>query len=65
VEFHYCEQQNKGIRELHEKTKSTMRRTVYWEENAWPARKYVDKYEVGQYEPKSENTNTQNYGQIQ
>jgi hypothetical protein len=41
-----------------------MRRKLYWEEKAWPARMYVDKYEAGQHEPKSENTNAQNIGQI-
>jgi hypothetical protein len=59
VEFHYWEQQNKIICELREKMKSTMRRSVYWEVNAWPARTYVDKYEVGHYKPRSENTMAQ------
>jgi hypothetical protein len=39
--------------------------TVHWEQNAWPTRMYINKYEVGHYKPKSENTNAQNYGQIQ
>jgi hypothetical protein len=64
VEYQCREQQHRRIQELHEKTKSTMHGTLYWEEKAWPARTYIDKYEAGQYEPNSENTNAQNIGQI-
>jgi hypothetical protein len=64
VELQYCEQQHKRIQELREKTKSTMRGMLYWDENAWPERTYIDQYEVGHYEPKIENTSTQNIGQI-
>jgi hypothetical protein len=38
--------------------------TMYWEENAWPERTYIDQYEVGHYEPKTENSSAQNIGQI-
>jgi hypothetical protein len=64
VEYQCGEQKRRRIRELCEKTKSTMRGTLYCEENAWPACMYVDKYEAGQNEPKSDNTNVQNIGQI-
>jgi hypothetical protein len=64
VEHEYCEQQCKRIQELREKTKSTMRGALYWEENAWPERMYMDQYELGHYEPKTENTSAQNIGQI-
>jgi hypothetical protein len=60
----YREQQRKRIQELQEKTKSTMRGALYWEEIAWPERTYIDQYKVGHYEPKTENTSTQNIGQI-
>jgi hypothetical protein len=64
VEHEYHEQQRKRIQELREKTKSTMRRTLYWEENAWPERTYIDQYDMGHYQPKTENTSSQNIGQI-
>jgi hypothetical protein len=64
VEYQYREQQHRRIQELREKTKSTMRGMLYWQEKPWPARVYVHKYELGQYEPKSENTNAQNIGQV-
>jgi hypothetical protein len=62
AEYQYHEQQRRRIRELREKTKSTMRGTLFWEEKAWPARTYIDKYEAGQYESTSENANAQNIG---
>jgi hypothetical protein len=62
VEHEYHEQQHKRIQELQEKTKSTMRRTLYWEESAWLERTYIDQYEVGHYEPKTENTTTEDIG---
>jgi hypothetical protein len=62
VEYQYHEQQRRRIQER-EKMKSTMRRTLQWEEKPWPARTYIDKYELDQYEPKSENNNAQNIGQ--
>jgi hypothetical protein len=34
VEHEYQEQQREKIQELREKTKSTMRGTLYWKENA-------------------------------
>jgi hypothetical protein len=46
------------------KTKSTMRGALYWKEHAWPERMYIDQYEVGHYEPKTENSTAQNIGQI-
>jgi hypothetical protein len=53
VEHEYREQQRKRIQELREKTKSPMRGALYWEENAWPERTYIDPYEVGHYEPQN------------
>jgi hypothetical protein len=47
VEHKYREQQRKRIPELCEKTRSTMRGALYWEEIAWPERMYIDQYEVG------------------
>jgi hypothetical protein len=41
-----------------------MRGALYWEENAWPERTYIYQYEMGHYEPKTENTSAQNIGQI-
>jgi hypothetical protein len=41
-----------------------MRGILYWEESAWPERTYIDQYELGLYEPKTENTTAQNIGQI-
>jgi hypothetical protein len=41
-----------------------MRGTLYWKECAWPERMYINQYEVGHYEPKTENTMSQNIGQI-
>jgi hypothetical protein len=49
---------------MREKTNSTMNGTLYWEHKAWTACMYVDKYEAGQYETKSENTNEKDIGQI-
>jgi hypothetical protein len=64
VEQKYQEHQRERIQELSEKTKSTMRGTLYWKEAAWPERTYISQYEVGHYEPKTENTTAQNIGQI-
>jgi hypothetical protein len=41
-----------------------MRGTLYWKENACPERTYINQYEIGHYEPKTENTTAQNIGQI-
>jgi hypothetical protein len=41
-----------------------MRGALYWEENAWPQRTYIDQYKVGHYEPKTESSSAQNIGQI-
>jgi hypothetical protein len=38
--------------------------TLYWRESAWPERTYIDQYEVGHYEPKTENTAALNIGQV-
>jgi hypothetical protein len=64
VEHEYREQQRKRIQELREKTKSTMRGALYWKENAWPERAYIDQYQVGHYKPKTENNSAQSIGQI-
>jgi hypothetical protein len=64
VEHEYQERQREGIQELREKTKSTMRGALYWKAAAWPERTYVNQYEIGHYEPKSENSTAQNMGQI-
>jgi hypothetical protein len=64
VEHEYYEQQHQRIQELREKTKATMRGALYWKEHAWPERTYIDQYEVGHYEPKTENTSEQNIRQI-
>jgi hypothetical protein len=34
------------------------------EQIAWPERTYIDQYEVGHYEPKTENTSAQNIVKI-
>jgi hypothetical protein len=52
VEYQYPEQQRRRIRELHEKTKSTMRGTLYWKEKAWPARTYIDTTSLASMSPK-------------
>jgi hypothetical protein len=41
-----------------------MRGTLYWKENAWLERTYIDQYEIGHYEPKTENSTAQNIGKI-
>jgi hypothetical protein len=41
-----------------------MRGTLYRKDNAWPERTYINQYEIGHYEPKTENTTAQNIGQI-
>jgi hypothetical protein len=64
VEHEHREQQRQRIQELREKTKATMRRALYWKEHAWPERTYIDQYEVGRYQPKTENTAAQNIVQI-
>jgi hypothetical protein len=64
VEHEYQEYQCEKIQELRQKTKSTMRGTLYWKESAWPERKYINQYKVGHYEPKTENTTAQNIVQI-
>jgi hypothetical protein len=46
VEHEYREQQRKRIQELCEKTKSTMRRALYWEENDWPELTCISQYEA-------------------
>jgi hypothetical protein len=64
VEHEYQEHQCEKIQELREKTNSTMRGTLHWKEGAWPERTYINQYEVGHYEPKTENTMAQNIGQF-
>jgi hypothetical protein len=64
VEHEYQETQREKIKELREKTKSTMRGTLYWKKSACTERTYINQYEVGHYEPKTENTSGQNIGQI-
>jgi hypothetical protein len=41
-----------------------MRGALYWKEHAWPDCTYIDQYEVGRYQPKTESTAAQNIGQI-
>jgi hypothetical protein len=41
-----------------------MRGALYWKEHSWPERTYIDQYEVGHYEPNTENNSAQNIGQI-
>jgi hypothetical protein len=50
VEHEYREQQRERIQELCEQTKSTMHGALYWKEHAWPERTYIDQYEVGRYQ---------------
>jgi hypothetical protein len=64
VEYQYREYHRNRMRELSEETNTTMRVTLYWEQQAWPTRAYIDKYEVGQWEPNSENTQVQNIAQV-
>jgi hypothetical protein len=44
VEHEYQEQQREKIQELREKTKSTMHGKLYWKENAWLERTYINQY---------------------
>jgi hypothetical protein len=51
VEHEYQEQQHEKIQELREKTKSTMRGMLYWKENTWPERMYINQYCTGRKMP--------------
>jgi hypothetical protein len=64
VEYQYREQQCRRIQELREKTKSTMRGTLYWQEKPWPARTYVNKYELASTSPIVRTQPQHNIGQV-
>jgi hypothetical protein len=64
VEHEHHEQQRQRIQELREKMKATMCGACYWKEHDWPECTHIDQYEVGHYEPNTENNSAQNIGQI-